>query len=374
MTEMMGGRVDPKFARLRGAFASCFADGLEHGAAVAVTVDGRLVADLWGGHADAAKTRPWTRDTLVNVWSTTKGVAALAFAMLVDRGKLRYEDAVAEAWPEFAANGKAAITFDTALSHQAGLHGVSSPMTLQGLYDWHPYAKALAEMAPLWAPGSRCVYHAISIGHLMGEPLRRVDGRTIGRFVAEEIAGPLDVPFFIGLPEREDHRVAELIEGPKASDWVTETLAGDYPQMISNPDVKATTPNSRAWRAAEIPGGNGHGDARALAAIYGELASGGGKLISKDGLAQATRLRFDGIDAASQMPACFGAGFALRDTSFGARPSRASFGHAGWGGTVAFADPEAKIGFAFVTSHMLGFDDSVDPRRERLIGAIYDAL
>ena len=215
----MDGKIDPHFENLADAFASFFESGPEHGAALAVTVDGKMVVDVWSGYADANRSRPWTRDTLVNVWSATKGVTALAFAMMVDRGKLRYGDPVARIWPEFAANGKDAITFDIALSHQAGLHGLSTPMDLQGLYDWVPYAEALAAMPPLWEPGSRCVYHAISIGHLMGEPLRRADGRTIGRFVADEIAGPLGVPFFIGLPAAQDHRAAELIVGPTASDW-----------------------------------------------------------------------------------------------------------------------------------------------------------
>ena len=144
--------------------------------------------------------------------------------------------------------------------------------------------------------------------------------------------------------------------------------------MISNPDVKATTPNTRAWRAAEFPGANGHGDARALATIYGSLATGRSPLISKEVLAEATRVRFKGMDSSSGMPACFAAGFAVGDSSFGPRPSRASFGHAGWGGTVAFADPEARVGFAFTTCHMLGFDDQEDPRRMRLVEALYDAL
>ena len=371
---MINGTTDPKFARLRDAFASCFADGLEHGGAVAVLVDGKPVADLWGGHADGARTKPWRRDTLVNVWSATKGIASLAVAMLAGQGKLHYDRPVADTWPEFAANGKGAITFDQALSHQAGLDGLAVPMDLDGLYAWTPYAEALAAMAPLWQPGSRFVYHALSFGHLAGEPVRRASGQSPGRFIAEKIAGPLGVSFFVGLPEAQDHRAAEMIAGPKISDWVEFMLASPYPHSLRNPSLKATQPNGRAWRAAEIPGANGQADALALATIYGSLASGRSALLSGEALANATRPRFDGVDASDASPTAYAAGFRLKDPAYGGKASPASFGHCGWGGAMAFADPAARLGFAYVTCNMLGFDDGVDPRRQRLIDAVYDAL
>ncbi|HEY4162467.1 MAG TPA: serine hydrolase domain-containing protein [Dongiaceae bacterium] len=375
---MVQGSTDARFVKLRDAFESCFTDGLEHGASVAVVADGKPVVDLWGGHADAAKTRPWQRDTLVNVWSVTKGVVALAVAMLVERGKLAYDAPIAKVWPEFAANGKDAITLDLAMSHQAGLNGLSVPMGDAGLYAWFPYVEALAAMAPLWEPGSRCAYHAISYGHLAGETMRRADGRTPGRFIAEEIAGPLGVPFFVGLPESEDRRVAAIIAGPKTSDWLTELKKGDYPHSTSNPELVAERPNDRAWRAAEIPGANGHATAGALAKIYGMMASGGmfdgRRLISREGIAAATRTRFRGPDISFGTPSAFGAGFQLDEACYGSRASAGSFGHTGWGGSMAFADPGAGIGFAFLTCRMLGFDDGNDPRRERLVEAIYDCL
>jgi CubicO group peptidase (beta-lactamase class C family) len=375
---MIQGRTDARFARLCEAFASCFADGLEHGASVSVFADGKMVADLWGGHADAARTRPWRADTLVNVWSVTKGVVALAVAMLVERGKLAYQAPIAKVWPEFAANGKDAITLDLAMSHQAGLNGLSVPMDDAGLYAWFPYVEALAAMAPLWEPGSRCAYHAISYGHLAGEAMRRADGRMPGRFIADEIAAPLGVPFFIGLPEAEDHRVAAIISGPKNSDWIAELRKSEYPHSTWNPELIDVRPNDRAWRAAEIPGGNGHATAGALARIYGMMACGGtldGKrLISREGIAAATRERFRGMDASFGTPSAFGAGFQLDEACYGRRASAGSFGHTGWGGSVAFADPGAGIGFAFLTCRMLGFDDGNDPRRERLVEAVYDCL
>ena len=176
-TAPIAGTTDPRFARVREAFAANFASGLEHGGSVAVLLDGKPVVELWGGHADAARTRAWEQDTLINVWSCTKGVVALAIAMLVERGKLDYAAPVARWWPEFAANGKAAITLEQVLSHQSGLNGLAVPMDEAGLLAWTPYVEALAGMAPLWEPGSRAIYHALSFGHLAGEILRRVDGR-----------------------------------------------------------------------------------------------------------------------------------------------------------------------------------------------------
>ncbi len=368
------GTTSPTFKTLRDAFARNFADGLEYGAAVAVMLDGRMVAHLWGGHADAARNRPWTEDTLVNVWSVTKGVMALAVAMLVERGKLRYDQHIADVWPEFAANGKADITIEQALSHTAGLNGLSVAMDEAGLLAWEPYVNAIAAMAPLWEPGSRCVYHALTYGHLAGETLRRVDGRRVSQFVQDEISGKLGAAFFIGLPQVFDHLAAEMIEGPKASDWVRDVLKGDCPQSCRNPTPVATAPNARAWRAAEIPGGNGHCTAAGLAAIYGNMVGGAAPLITASTVREATRIRFEGVDSSNGFPCRWGAGFSLREDAYGKRASPGSFGHGGWGGALGFADPEAKLGFAYVTNHMLGFDDGVDPRRSRLIEAVYDAL
>ena len=372
---MIAGFVDPRFAGVREAFASCFADGIDHGGAVCAVVDGRVVADLWGGHADSARTRPWRRDTLVNVWSVTKGIVALAVAMLVEQGKLDYAAPIASVWPEFAANGKGDIPLDLAMSHRAGLNGTAAPITEADLLAWTPYVEALAAQAPLWEPGSRCVYHMLSYGHLAGEPIRRVTGGSVGAFIAQNIAGPLGVPFYVGLPENEDALAAEIVSGPLVDAGMEKLREGAYGQGARNPTPRADAPNHRAWRAAEVPGGNGHTNARALATIYGTLVRGGGPLISPAGLAAATAERFRGDDSGFQLPTAWGAGFRLDDAaSYGPRASAGSFGHSGWGGAVAFADPEARLGFAYVTNHMRDFLDGVDLRRLRLTQAVYAAL
>ena len=371
------GLCDQRFAGVRDAFAWCFAESLEHGGGVSVVLQGKTVVDLWGGHADAARTRPWRRNTLINVWSSTKGVVALAIAMLAERGKLDYAAPVARFWPEFAASGKERITLDQVMSHRSGLNGLAVPMDEAGLLAWTPYIDALATMTPLWEPGSRCVYHALTYGHLAGEVLRRVDGRSVGRFIAEEIAGPLGADFHVGLPQEQDFRAAEMIEGPKTSDWIASVRASPFPQACDNPAPRALAPNDRAWRAAEVPGGNGQSTAHALARIYGMMAAGGtfeGKaLIGRAAIEEAARPRFRGTDDSFALPAAFAAGYQIEDPVYGDRASPQTFGHTGWGGAVGFADPGAGLGFGYVTNRMLGFDD-VDPRRKALIDAVYDAL
>ncbi len=363
------GFTTAEFAPLRAAFEDCFALG-QHGGSVAVVHGGVLVAELWGGSADAAGGREWQQDTLVNVWSCTKGIAAVAMAMLVDRGLVDYDQPMARYWPEFAAGGKSGITVGEALSHQGGLDGLAVPMDLAGLYAGAPYAQALAAMVPLWAPRSRSVYHAISLGTLVAEPLRRVSGQGFGSFLASEIAGPLGADMFVGLPEVEEARVAEVIEGAGVMDGITEVLESAHPQAWQNPTIRPVEPNTRAWRAAEIPGANGQATAKALALIYGDLVSGASRLLSARGVAEATKLRFQGVDAAHGGEVAYGAGFGLMQQ--GARPG--SFGHSGWGGCFGFADPAAGFGMGYTTNHMLGFDDEIDPRRKVLVECVYRVL
>lgn len=372
------GHTHPRFAGLREAFARSLEDGLEQGAAVAVVLDGQLVADLWGGQRTEQAGQPWQADTLVNVWSVSKGVVALAVAMLAERGLIDYAAPVARYWPEFGAAGKQAITVDQLMSHQAGLDGLSVGLSEAQMFAGQPMVQALAAMAPLWPPGSRCVYHPITYGHLAGELVRRVDGRSLGRFIAGEISTPLGLAFFIGLPEELEPRVAEMTADDKAYDWIRHGAQSAYPHAFANPTLSPIAPNQRAWRAAEIPAANGQSDARSLARLYGALARGGEvdgvRLISQPGLDRAVAVRFDGVDACSLAPTVFGAGFRRGAIGFGPHVGPDHFGHTGWGGSVAFADPARRLGFAFVTRRLLGFDDGVDPRRHRLLDALYAAL
>jgi CubicO group peptidase (beta-lactamase class C family) len=371
----INGTIDARFKRLSEAFESCFTDHNEHGAALAVMLDGRLVADLWGGHADKAKTMPWQQDTLVNAWSCTKGVMAVAIAMLVERSKLQYGAPIANIWPEFAANGKSQITLEQAMSHQSGLNGINTPISEEELCASTPFVEAIAAMAPNFEPGSTCSYHALTYGSLTGEPLRRVTGKTAGQFIAAEIAAPLGIDFFVGLPQAQDHRAAEIIEGPNATKWINDVLKSKYPQPVMNPTPRALAPNSRLWRAAEVPGGNGQGNARSLATIYGNIVSSKSALITSETLAEASCVRFRGVDESFGTETVWGAGFRLEDAvPYGARASKRTIGHGGWGGCMGFGDPQAQLGFAYVTNHMMGYDDGIDPRQKLLVEAVYDCL
>ena len=216
----IAGWVAPGFDVVQDAFAANFrrgGDDEECGAALAVYLEGRCVADLWGGFTDAARTRPWARDTLVNVWSASKGVTALAVAMLVDQGRARYDDAVAMYWPEFAANGKAGVTLGQILSHQSGVNGWEVPTSWDDLYDWATATARLAAQAPFWAPGTLASYHAVTHGFLAGEVVRRITGQDVGGFIRDAIATPLGADFHVGLAAAQDWRVAELIGPPPAN-------------------------------------------------------------------------------------------------------------------------------------------------------------
>jgi CubicO group peptidase (beta-lactamase class C family) len=370
------GRCAPGFERVRDSFARTFADGAEVGASLAVVRDGELVVDLWGGWRDAGKTQAWKRDTVANVWSTTKGIVALCFAMLVDRGKLSYKDEVSKYWPEFAANGKGDVTIEMMLSHQAGLCGLSTPAKIADFYDHASTAARLAAQAPIWEPGSRSGYHAITVGFLANEVFRRVDGRTLRAFIAEEIAGPFNIDVAIGLAPSEEGRMAPIIPATSSGMPPADTLNASQKLALGNPPLEATAPNERAWRAAEIPAANGFATAEALARLYGALASdgriGGRKLIGKEAIAQATAPRIANVDEVLGMDVRWAAGFLLNGMGvYG--PNAEAFGHSGWGGSFGSADPKAGIAIGYVMNQM-GSQLAGDPRSVAYIDAIYASL
>ncbi|MFJ2706915.1 serine hydrolase domain-containing protein [Streptomyces sp. NPDC087428] len=378
------GHCDARFAAVRDAFEANFGERDELGAAVTVLVDGQPVADLWGGWADGARSRPWEQDTLVNVWSTSKGPTALCAHVLADRGLLDLDAPVATYWPEFAAAGKEAVLVRHLLSHRAGLAGLREPHTLAELYDWELTCARLAATEPWWEPGTRSGYHAITYGFLVGEVVRRVSGLLPGEFLRREVTGPLGIDFSVGLPEKEAVRAAELVV-PKADRARQAALfARMEPVAVAsllNPPTGAAAANTAEWRAAEIPAANGHGTARAVAALYGVLAGrgslGGRRVLSE---AAAERVR-EGQGSCRDL--VLGAGFAQEteialgvwlsgpNGSYGPNPR--AFGHDGAGGSCGLADPEAGIALGYVMNRM-GPLIADDPRKTALIDAVYASL
>ncbi|MEV3932312.1 MULTISPECIES: serine hydrolase domain-containing protein [unclassified Streptomyces] len=378
------GHCDDRFGAVREAFEANFAERDELGAAVTVLLDGDPVVDLWGGWADGDRTRPWERDTVVNVWSTTKGPTALCAHILIDRGLLDLDAPVAHYWPEFAAAGKESVRVRHLLSHRSGVAGLRDPHTLAELYDWELTTARLAATEPWWEPGTRSGYHAISYGFLVGEVVRRITGLLPGEFLRQEVTGPLSIDFTVGLPEKDAGRVAELVQ-PKAVAREQATLfAAMEPLAIAsllNPGTGIAAANTPGWRAAEIPAANGHGTARAVASLYGILAGRGtldGRRILSEEAAERVR---EGQGSCRDL--VLGAGFA-HETELGLGlwlsgpngsygPNPRAVGHDGAGGSCGLADPESGIALGYVMNRM-GPNIADDPRKMALVDAVYDAL
>ena len=379
------GHCDPRFARVRDVFAENFRTRDEVGASVAVTVDGKSVIDLWGGHADQARTTPWTRDTLVNVYSTTKGMTAICAHRLVEQGKLDLDAPVATYWPEFAQAGKANIPVRWLLGHRSGLAAVRTVLPSEALYDWNAMTAALAAQEPWWTPGEKHGYHAVTFGWLVGEVVRRITGKSLGTYFRDEIAKPLGLDFYIGLAEKEHDRCGEMSMIPLPDPTSDEPnlgaiIMGD-PQSIQalafiNPPSLALGPNNAPWRSAEIPGANGHGTARSLARVYGALACGGDvdgvHVLDAASIARCHTEQSRGPDLVLQLSTRFGLGFMLSQDRADARfgPSPRAFGHPGAGGSVGFADPDTGLGFGY-TMNRMGPHILLDPRATALIDAVY---
>jgi CubicO group peptidase (beta-lactamase class C family) len=373
-----------RFARVREAFEQSFAGG-EVGAAVAVTVNGEPVVDLWGGHRDAARTQPWLRDTIVNVYSTTKGMTAICANRLVEQGLLDLDAPVAKYWPEFAQAGKGTIPVRWLLCHKAGLAAIRADVPASARYDWKFMTETLAAERPWWEPGTAHGYHALTFGYLVGEVVRRIDGRTLGTYFREELAEPLGLDFHIGFGPELDARVADMIPAPPSPPGVPNPFAeaAKNPQSLvgrvfANPPVEAGAVNSRAWRAAEIPAANGHGTARGLAHIYGALACEGEldgvHVLSPAQTALANTENSYGPDQVlAPLHSRFGLGFFMTQPMIPFGPNKRSFGHPGAGGSIAFADPDARLGIAYVMNQMqVGL--AGDARGFRLIAEVYEAL
>jgi CubicO group peptidase (beta-lactamase class C family) len=377
------GHCDERFASVRAAFEENFREREELGAAVAVQVGGQTVVDLWGGWADAARTRPWERDTVVNVWSTTKGPTALCAHLLADRGQLDLDAPVATYWPEFAAAGKSSVLVRHLLSHRAGLAGLREPLSLAEAYDWKLTTARLAAMEPWWEPGTQSGYHALTYGFLIGEVVRRITGLHLGEYLHQEITGPLGIDFTIGLPEKEAERVAELV-GPAMTADVQAAYAALPPvalASLANPVVTAADANTPEWRAAHIPAANGHGTARAVAALYGIFAHRGiaddRRLLSPEAVERARegqgacRDLVVGTAYEHDTEIALGMWLGGQNASYGPNPR--AFGHDGTGGSFGLADPEADVSVGY-TMNRMGSRISGDPRKTALLDAVYAAL
>ncbi len=370
------GYCDVRFQKVRDVFEKNLSDGLDLGASVSFCLDGEIVVDLWGGWLDFGHKQEWASDTLVNLYSTTKGMTAICAHRLIEQGKLDLDSPVAEYWPEFAQAGKATLPVRYLLSHQAGLPAVRKPLPAGALYDWDAMTSALAEQEPWWEPGSKHGYHAMTYGFLVGELVRRVSGQSLGTYFREHVAEPLDADFHIGFPEELDARTSKLhgnlIAPKKSGDSTAQAKLppalrqlmqdmGDATTMTGaafiNPPQERGAVNSRAWRAAEIPAANGHGTARSLARIYGALARGGEvdgvRILASDTIDNAIEEQAFGPDAVlGGLPMRFGLGFMLRQDFMPLSPNPRAFGHPGAGGSIGMADPDAKVGFGYTLNKM----------------------
>ena len=392
-TVEIGGTVAPGFEGVREAFVRNFTENGEVGAGFSLVHDGRTVVDLWGGVADAATGAPYTDDTLQLVFSTTKGATAICANLLAQRGELDVEAPVTEYWPEFGQAGKADVPVRWLMGHRAGLPYVNAPIELDACLAWDPAVEALAAMEPLWEPGTAHGYHAVTYGWLVGEVVRRISGRSLGRFFADEVAGPLGLEFWIGLPADQEPRVAPLTnrglrrdEAEGLSDLVSqiEQFLGPGSMLALALGGGSTMPfigngvfNRPEVRAAEVPAANGVTNARSLARMYAAVVGpvegvSDGPLLTSEQVKAAATTQTQGADRVLMFETTFGLGF-MTSSEFSPYGSTASFGHAGAGGSVGFADPENGLGFGYVMNRTMT-NMSGDPRSRGLVAAAYDAI
>lgn len=379
MTETVHGEADARFDKVRVLLADNITSGEELGASITVDLGGETVADLWAGHTDAERTTPWTRDTIVNVWSCTKTVTNLAALMLVERGLLDVFAPVATYWPEFAANGKEAIEVRHLMSHTSGVSGWESPFTAEEMYDWESSTAKLAAQAPWWEPGTASGYHGHNMGHLVGEVVRRVTGQPFKEFVRTEIAEPLDADFQIGARPEDDHRVAEIIPPPPL-DIDLGAFPADHPAVktFTGPAADATNANTISWRRADMGAINGHGNARSLARILSVISLGGQAdgvgLLSPSTIELIFHEQADGTDLVLGIPLRWGIGYALpKPVTVPSIPDEKICFWGGWGGSMIVMHPDRGLTISYVMNKMapgiIGSD-----RSNAYITAIYEAL
>lgn len=373
----ISGSCDPRFAPVKDVLAKSVESGADIGASFSAYLEGEKVVDIWAGSIDEAGSEPWQENTIVNVYSTTKTMSFLCALVLAEQGKLDFDANVAEYWPEFAQNGKENVKVWHLMNHAAGLSGMDEPFGPAEVYDWPKMIAALEKQAPWWEPGSATGYHALTQGHLIGEVVRRITGITIGQFFKQEIAGPLDADFFIGVPDSEFGRIGHLFP---PSDDTTISAPGDKDSIAARtfryPSITALESRTPEWRRAEIPAANGHGNARSVAKIHAVLANKGEahgvRLLSESLATQVMEPRIEGTDMALAVPVSFGLGFGINTAQL-LGPNRNSCYWGGWGGSLAFIDQDANLSMSYVMNKMeVGLTG--DLRSFNLAQAMYEAL
>jgi CubicO group peptidase (beta-lactamase class C family) len=349
------GTVEPKFEGVRSVLSDHLDSGADVGASVAVYWHGEPVVDIWGGLADASTGAEWERDTITNVWSTTKTMTFLCALMLADQGELDFGAPVAKYWPEFADGGKADVEVRHLMGHTAGLSGWEEPLAPEQLADWELCTSLLAAQKPWWEPGTASGYHAVTQGYLIGEVVRRITGQSIGQWFAQQVAAPLGADFFIGTPESEDARISNVIAPPPLDLAAMEMDVTDITaKTFLNPPLDATYAHHGWWRRAEIPAANGHGNARSVAAIQSIIAgrgtSGGVRLLSAAGTDPIFETQADGKDLALGVPIRFGMGYGLSNEFMPIGPQACFWG--GYGGSLILLDQSADLAICYVMNRM----------------------
>jgi len=375
----VAGFCDERFAAVKREFTENFRERGERGGAVAIWHEGRVVVDLWGGWADVARRHAWEEDTIVNFFSVSKALCAIAVMRLAERGSIDLDERVAAYWPEFAQGGKDEVRVRQLMSHQAGLPAIREPLPDGAAMEWSVITNALAGQTPWWKPGTAHGYHVNTFGFLAGELVRRVSGRSIGTLLREDVALPLGADIHIGLPAGEHHRVSEFL-------WpgnpVKPPLDGDNDLMRWNtywnpPGFSGSNwVNTARWREAEVPSTNGHGNARGIARVYAALAAGGEvdgiRILSRSAIDEATTEQVNGPDIINQRNSRFGIGFQLTQPERPLGPNAGAFGHFGAGGSLGFCDPEGGVAFGYVTNDM--GPRWQNPRNRALIDAVYSSV
>ncbi len=348
------GTCEERFGAVRDTLAASIDAGTDVGASVAVLLLGELVVDIWGGWSDGDRTIPWQKDTITNVWSTTKTMTFLCALMLADRGELDFYAPVARYWPEFAAGGKEAVEVRHVMSHTAGLSGWTEPIRAEDLADWDKCTSALAAQEPWWEPGTASGYHAVTQGFLIGEIVRRITGTTIGKWFASEVAGPLGADFAIGLAEAEDARVSMVIPPDGLPDISGLTGTSIPIRTFINPPIDATLPRQAWWRRAEIPAANGHGNARSVALVQSIIAGRGEargvRLLSEAGTKPIFDEQSNREDLVLRIVCRFGMGYGLSSPTMPIGPTACYWG--GFGGSVVVMDQDAGLTIAYMMNRM----------------------